>query len=194
MTDERSNEVTESCACARSARLAATVAGVALLAAATGCSSSGGAAGAPKGIQIPARIASLEKSADQSTAKFVLSTMKGPMRKKVHAVTYQDGSDSSRKVFVYGGTGLPVPPGSPSSQLKRMVRTGTTNGVHVGKLDSVDPGSVGGMAECAVVRATKVVNCGWLSGETALVMSFNGFDKGSAQSLVPQILTAMVRT
>jgi hypothetical protein len=51
-----------------------------------------------------------------------------------------------------------------------------------------------GLAECAQVGRTKNVNCGWISGKNALVMAFQGFDKGSVQTLVPQILAAMMQT
>ncbi|HET7016422.1 MAG TPA: hypothetical protein VFI65_21045 [Streptosporangiaceae bacterium] len=185
--------------------LAAASAGLALLA--VGCSSSGssshprsyGSAGpsqaaAPTGIQIPARIGSLTKSADQSTAKFLLSGMDAAVRKKIRAVSYDDGADSSRKVLVYGGVGLPVPPGDPGKQLKQMLRTGTANGVKIDSATTVATGPAGGTAACAQVGTTKNVNCGWISGKDALVMSFQGFDKGAAQSFVPQILAAMVRT
>lgn len=187
--------------------LAAALAGLALLAA--GCSSSGsshpasggaggaggpGPAAAPKGIQIPAKIGSLEKAADQSTAKFLLNGMTGAVRTKMRAVSYQDSGDSTRTVLVYGGAGLPVPPGGPGKQLKEMLRTGTANGVKIGTATSAATGRVTGTAECAQVGTTKNVNCGWISGKDALVMAFQGFDKDSVQSLVPQILTAMIRT
>jgi hypothetical protein len=120
--------------------------------------------------------------------------MNAAVRKKVRAVSYEDGADSSRKVLVYGGVGLPVPPGGPDKQLKQMLRTGTTTGVKVGSATSVAPGSIGGTAECAQVGTTKNVNCGWISGKNALVMAFQGFDKGSVQTLVPQILAAMMQT
>jgi hypothetical protein len=174
---------------ARSVRMAATLAGVALAAAAAGCGSSGSGSSA-KGIQFPAKVASLQKSADQSTAKSVLSGLKGASRKEIHAVSYEDSSDSSRKVLVYGGTGVPVPPGDPATQLKKLLANGSS-GV---KASSVAPGSVGGTAECAALSQVKLVNCGWISGKSALVMTFQGFDKGSAQSLVPKVLAAMVQT
>jgi hypothetical protein len=179
--------------------LAAASAGLALLAA--GCSSGGsshptpaaqGQAAAPTGIQIPARIGPLQKSADQSTAKFLLSGMTRTVRKKMRAVSYQDSTDSSRKVLVYGGTGLPVPPGDPDRQLRQMLRTGTANGTKISSPTSAATGPAGGTAECAQVGTTTNVNCGWISGKDALVMSFQGYDNGSAQSLVPQILAAMV--
>lgn len=186
MTYKRESLVTESFVSARSVRLAATLAGVAL-AAAAGCGSSGSSA---KGIQFPAKVASLQKSADQSSAKSVLSGLTGASRKEIHAVSYEDGSDSSRKMLVYGGTGVPVPPGDPATQLKKLLANGSS-GV---KASSVAPGSVGGTAECAALSQVKLVNCGWISGKSALVMTFQGFDEGSAQSLVPKILAAMVQT
>lgn len=181
----------------RAGGLAATVAGLALLAAAAGCSSGGGdqkASGPPKGLQVPAQIASLKKAADQSAAKFLLSGMQAAVRKKIRAVSYQDGSSSSRKVLVFGGLGLPVPPGDDASKLKQMLSSFTSTSAKIGNPTSVESGSAGGKAECAALPTAKAYNCGWINGKAALVMTFQGFDQHSAQTLVPQILSAMVRT
>jgi hypothetical protein len=59
----------------------------------------------------------------------------------------------------------------------------------------VDAGSAGGVAKCAPVPSSdgsKFVNCGWINGRDALVMSFDGFSQARAKALVPQIISAMV--
>ena len=168
--------------------LAVATVGVTLLAAAAGCSSNGSAAA--KGIHFPSKIASLKKSADQSRAKDILGGLHGAARKQIRAIAYQDASDSSRKVVVYGGAGVPVPPGDPAAQLRQLL----TNDGKASGFTSVSPGSIGGKAECVAVSQVKLINCGWISGKAVLVMSFQGFDNNSAKSLVPQMLSAMVNT
>jgi hypothetical protein len=202
---------------ARRASAVLGVAAVALLAAgAAGCSSGGKAAPAAAGgsaaatgqasqpashkvtgsVSTPDQIASLQKAADQTVAKKLLKQIKvGAGNAKVAAVSYEDSAHKSRTVLIYGGVGIPVPPGSPGAQLKAMLRTGTKTGAKVGHAATVDAGSAGGMAQCAPVPSaggSTFVNCGWINGKDALVMSFDGFSKHTAQALVPQIIAAMV--
>jgi hypothetical protein len=192
------------------------VAAVALLAAgAAGCSSGGKAAPAATGsaaatghasqpasnkatgsLSTPDQIASLQKAADQTVAKKLLKQIKvAAGNAKLAAVSYEDSAHKSRTVLIYGGVGIPVPPGNPGAQLKSMLKSGTQTGVKVGQAATVDAGSAGGMAQCAPVPSSggsKFVNCGWINGKDALVMSFDGFSKHKAQALVPQIIAAMV--
>ena len=178
--------------------LLGTVAGAALLvAAAAGCSSSsGGGSGA---LSKPDKIASLRKSADQSMAKEILKAAKGQTGGgKLTAVVYQDSSSKTKTVLVYGGVGIPLPSGDTDSQFTSMLGSGTEvgGGVKVGTVAGVDAGSAGGNAKCAPILASgggdsKFVNCAWINGKSALVLTFQSYSAGDAQSLVPQILTAM---
>jgi len=179
--------------------LLGTVAAAALLvAAAAGCSSSsGGGSGA---LSQPDKIASLKKSPDQSMAKALLKAAKGQTGgSKLTAVVYQDSSDSSKTVMVYGGVGIPLPSGDTDAQFKSMLGSGTEvgGGVHVGTTADVDAGSAGGNAKCAPILASgggpKFVNCAWINGKSALVLTFQSYSAGDAQTLVPQILTAMTK-
>jgi hypothetical protein len=85
--------------------LAATVAGLALLAAAAGCSSGGSgngasdskAAGPPKGIQVPAKIASLKKVSDTPDQEFKDSGIASSVRKNLHSVYYRDSADDRHR-------------------------------------------------------------------------------------------------
>jgi hypothetical protein len=191
-------------------------AAVALLAAgAAGCSAGGTAAPAATGsaaatgqasqpashkvtgsVSTPNQIASLQKAADQTVAKKLLKQIKvAAGNAKLAAVSYEDSADKSRTVLIYGGVGIPVPPGSPAAQLKSMLRTGTAVGAKVGHAATVDAGSAGGTAQCARVPSpdgSRFVNCGWIDGKDALVMSFDGFSKARAKALVPKIISAMV--
>jgi hypothetical protein len=56
--------------------------------------------------------------------------------------------------------------------------------------------AAGGNAKCAPILASggsssKFVNCAWINGKSALVLSFQSYSADDAQTLVPQILTAM---
>jgi hypothetical protein len=75
-----------------------------------------------------------------------------------------------------------------------MLGSGTASGVKIGAVSSVDPGPAGGTAKCASIpgNGKTLINCGWIKGKTALVMSFTAFDQATAQSLVPKIVGAMV--
>jgi hypothetical protein len=154
-------------------------------------SQSAGAAGA---VKMPDQIASLRKSSDQTTAQSLLKQIQSaPGGEQLIAVSYEDSTDKTRTVLIYGGSG-PLPPGDPDSQLLAMLGSGTASGVKIGDAVSVDPGPAGGTAKCAPIPGNdkKVINCGWINGKTALVMSFTGFDQTTAQSLVPKIVGAMI--
>ena len=206
---------------ARAGVLVGSLAGLALLAVgAASCSSDGGttspqpsaavsvgapsaavpstapspATGAAAAVKMPDQIASLTKSSDQTTAQSLLKQIQSaPGGDKLIAVSYEDSTDKTHTVLIYGGTG-PLPPGDPDSQLLAMLGSGTASGVKIGDPFSVDPGPAGGTAKCAAIpgNGTKVINCGWLKGKTALVMSFTAFDQATAQSLVPKIVGAMI--
>jgi hypothetical protein len=145
---------------------------------------------------MPDQIASLTKSSDQSTAQSLLKQIQSaPGGEQLIAVSYEDSTDKARTVLIYGGTG-PLPPGDPDSQLLAMLGSGTASGVKIGNASNVDPGPAGGTAKCAPIpgNGKKVINCGWINGKTALVMSFTAFDQATAQSLVPKIVGAMIGT
>jgi len=183
------------------------VAGLALLAAATGCGSSGGSGktsdskpartsdskpvGPAKGIQVPAKIASLKMTFDDGTNYYKDYGIPASVSKNLHAVLYTDSADDKRSVTVHGGVGLPVPSDGPSDKVKALF-TRWEQGVTGKPTSSVATGSAGGSAECATFGSEAV--CGWVNGKTALTFNFNGFGLKRAKALVPQILSAMVRT
>lgn len=179
--------------------LLGTVAGAALLVAgAAGCSSSSSSGGGSGTLSQPDKIASLKKSPDQSMAKEILKAAKGQTgADKLTAVVYQDSSNSSKTVMIYGGVGIPLPSGDTSTQFKDMIGSGTEvgGGVKVGTVSDVDAGSAGGNAKCAPILASggdsKFVNCAWINGKSALVLTFQSYSADDAKSLLPQILTAM---
>jgi hypothetical protein len=100
-------------------------------------------------------------------------------------------ADKSHTVLLYGGSG-PLPPGDPDAQVDAMLGSFTRSGTQVGPASTVDTGAVGGKAKCAAIPGGHADNCGWIKGPVALVMSFQGFEPGAAQQLVPTILAATV--
>jgi hypothetical protein len=182
----------------RAGGLAAAVAGLALLAAAAGCSSGGGdktsdskAAGPPKGIQVPAKIASLKKIADDPAEEFKGTGVSKSVARNLHSVLYRDSADDQLQVVVTGGPGLPIPTDGPSDKVKALF-TEWDLGANGKPTTSAATGSAGGSAECATVESDQW--CGWVNGKVALTINFENFSKKKALALIPQILTAMVRT
>lgn len=185
----------------RAGRLAATVLGLALLAAGAAACSSGGsgdqksggavAAATPTGITVPGKIASLEKGAEDPGVK-AFDTLPKSVAKNLHAVNYADPADNlGRYVFIQGGPGLPIPAEGSPDVISRLFSEWNVGAAST-KVAKVPAGSVGGLAECGPHRSTKSFECGWVSGKVALVMSFTGFSDDEAKALVPKILAAMV--
>ena len=136
--------------------------------AATGQASSRASGKVTGSISTPSQIASLQKAADQSEAKKLLKQIKSAAgNAKLAAVSYEDATHSSRTVLIYGGLGIPVPPGSPASRLKAMLRTGTETGAKIGRVALVDAGSAGGTAKCARFPARTGASSSTAAGSTA---------------------------
>ena len=188
----------------RAGGLAATVLGLTLLAAgAAGCSSGGGdqksggsaAAAQPTGIQVPAKIGSLEKMAGEDKFGTPDDGISKAVRKNLHYVGYsKDANDASApNVIVEGGAGLPIPDeASEPDAVKRLLGVWSIS-TDRAQATKVSSGSAGGTAECAPNGTVpKDTDCGWVNGKVALVMNFTGFTRDEARALVPKILEAMV--
>lgn len=192
----------------RPGALAAAVAGAALLAvAATGCSSSASghpssASGQPKssgptpvaGIQPPAKIGSLTRASDDPASAFKGDGLSSSVVKNLHALTYYDNADSSRAAFIAGGAGLPVPSDGPGDKVARVMSRWLVDASTAHPI-KVTSGSAGGTAECFPSAAQPTsLDCGWVNGNVALTLNFDGYSRSEIQALMPKILTAMVRT
>ena len=184
--------------------LAAYVAGLALLAAAAGCSSGGGSgdqapgggstkAAAPTGIQVPRKIGTLTKQAEDAQFGTPDDGVPASVRKHLHSVSYADPPGSlTHYVTVEGGPGLPITTDGPSDVIQRLFSQWAVS-ANRPKVSKVSPGSAGGTAECAPEYSGKDrFDCGWVNGKVALVMSFTGFSLDEARTQVPKILEAMV--
>jgi len=150
------------------------------------------AAGVATGITVPAKIGSLTRGANGPMDPTGSGLPKSVL-KNLHGVVYAaDGGDSRHSVTITGGPGLPIPSDGPTDKIARLFSEWDMGSAGT-KLASVAPGTAGGTAECTAYNATyKQLDCGWVSGKVALVLSFEGFNTARARTLVPQILSAMV--
>lgn len=182
----------------RAGTLAVAVATFSLLTAgAGGCSSSSSghtgqagqaAAGPATGIQAPARIGTLTKQNDDKSGMSG-SGVPPSVLKNLHTLSYS--ASAGPYVLINGGPGLPVPTDGSPDKIKRLFSEWDVGSAGEA-LTSVPTGSAGGTAECTPYNApAKGVDCGWVSGKVALVMSFSGFPLSQARALVPKILSAM---
>jgi hypothetical protein len=153
---------------------------------------SGQAAGTPKGLRAPARIAGLHRRAHSDAADSILSAMSPGERKKSLAAQYDESALGARFVLVIGQTGQPVPPGAPAAQLKQAILA-QASGAKFASATSVPAGSAGGTAECAPVNSAEF-DCAWINGKSHLVFFFSGYNQNQTQALMQKFLTAMVRT
>lgn len=153
------------------------------------------AAAAPSGLagqlRLPDDVGPLTKAADQSFAQKILDAVKG-LSNSTHlqAVSYEDRSDRSRTVLLFGGTGE-VPPGNPEEQVELLLKSLTPGNAGIDTLTTVDSGAVGGVSRCAkVLIANGPYNCAWGKGNMALLVSFQSYPPEAARALLPTILAA----
>jgi hypothetical protein len=176
----------------------AAAAVISLLAVGAGACSSGSgghpaaggsaAAGVATGIKVPAKIGSLTRGAN---GPMDATGVPKSVARNLHAVNYAAGGDSLHSVTITGGPGLPIPSGS-SDKVARLFSEWNV-GSAGSKLASVSSGSAGGTAECTPYDTKfKHLDCGWVNGKVALVLNFSGFNTAKVNTLVPQILSAMV--
>ena len=188
----------------RAGRLAATVLGLALLAAgAAACSSGGGsgdqksggstAAAAPTGITVPDKIGFLKKEAEDAKFGTPDDGIPASVRKNLHSVNYADPADNLHHyVLVEGGPGLPITTDGPDDVVQRLLSEWMMS-ANRPEATKVSPGSADGTAECAPEYSGKDrFDCGWVNGKVALVMSFTGFTLDETKAQLPKILDAMV--
>ena len=156
--------------------------------AAVGATAASASAQGPSAVvlHLPDAIGPLTKASNQTLAQGLIDGAKGSSgTAQIQAVSYEDRSDKSRTVLLYGASGE-VPSGSPNEQidvlLKAKAEAATT----------VDPGAVGGASKCAKMPGNGVYNCAWVKDKTALIMSFQSYTSNAAQALVPTILAATV--
>jgi hypothetical protein len=176
-----------------------------LATAAAGCSSGGGSSNSSSGqksgdaaataapIKIPGKIGPLTKLLVNSKEFDSDDDIPKSVRKNLRSVSYADPpGDFAHAVTIRGGPELPIPAEGPPDVVQRLFSRWDVSAV-AAKARKVSAGSVGGVAECAPASVTGLnLECGWVSGKMALVISFSGLAKDKAEALVPQILDAMV--
>jgi len=134
----------------------------------------------------PPQIGTWSKLDDQSPVEqFRTEVAQGGVQQP-YAVIYTDPASTS--AIAWGGVGTPYVKGSPDSRLSAFFATASRNvgGGSAGPRIDVDPGALGGKAQCASVLGVGIsmVVCGW-TGDGAL-MGFE-FSAGTLEQNQPQM-------
>lgn len=148
-------------------------------------------------LEAPNQIGDLKKSADQSRADTLRSTLTNGGIEEPFAVVYEDTAQAGRQVIVWGGTGPIFGTGSRQAQLNGFFSSAGAqlSGGTISDRAPVSAGSVGGLAECEKVSGMGVAMslCAWI-GEDALVgFILTGYSPAEAGEAVPEILSAIVK-
>jgi hypothetical protein len=112
------------------------------------------------------------------------------------AAAYQE--PSGRNVVIWGGTGSIFGIGTPQSRLDGFFAgaEGQFNGAKASGRSSADTGSAGGQAACETVSGTGVslAICAWAGRDAVLGLIFTGYQRATADSLMPTVLSAVVKS
>ena len=194
----------------RAALMSSIVGGVALLFAVTGCGASsespsvpapaagpqtgGAAAGTSIELTSPDQIGPLIKAADQTKAESALANMKKQGYKQAIAKFYVDSADKTHEVMV---AGMEMDSGNASDKvdLDKVIRSRVAPDSTV-QPTALDKLKVGGVAKCidSSTSKGKTYDCVWMSGSTLVLVNFGRFEPAKAQSLMPEILSATVKS
>jgi hypothetical protein len=144
----------------------------------------------------PERIGALKKSADQSKIESMRSRLGNAGIQQPFAVSYDDSTAPGRTAIAWGGTGKVFGIGSAKSQLDAFFTSAgkEVGGGSVGARVDVDPGTVGGKAQCAKVDGLglAMTMCAWAGQDALLGFLFPGVapDKGAEQmrTMLPAIV------
>lgn len=136
----------------------------------------GATSAAPPAVKIsfnsPDRIGVLRKSSDQSRATTMKDGMRNAGLDDPFAVMYEDTTAKGKVAIAWGGTGSAFGGGGAQAQLDSFFGSagGQLGGGTVGTRQDVDPGTIGGSAQCAKVDGTGVTMamCAW-AGDNALL-------------------------
>ncbi len=163
-------------------------------------SSSGSSASAGKTptLTAPATIGTWKKDASQDQADALSKSLSDAGVKNPFAAQYRDKTKASKVVAVWGGTGAIFSAGGAQRQLDAFF-TGMGTQLNGGQATTpvtVDPGPIGGKAECAKTDASGVTfaTCAWVGTNVLLAFLFNATEPGAAGTQVRLMLPAMVIT
>jgi hypothetical protein len=147
-------------------------------------------------LAAPDRIGSLRKSADQSQANNIRQRMVTAGVESPYAVVYEDTSAPGRTAAVWGGTGRAFAIGGPDKQIDAFFSSASKDlgGGTVGARTTVDPGAVGGKAQCAKVDGLGVTMsmCAWAGTDALLGFVFGGLDVTKSTTTMRSMLAVIV--
>lgn len=155
------------------------------------------ASGGTVTLVAPDRIGTLSKGVDQSPADRLKTSLSNSGTQNPFAAIYQDTAGPRRSVIVWGGVGEIFSLGNPHTQLNGFfVGWRNTMGGHgsLGPVSDVDPGAVGGVAQCTDVNGLGITQavCAWVGDRVLVAVLFNGLSSEQAAQQLPAILAAVV--
>jgi hypothetical protein len=146
-------------------------------------------------LNAPDQIGALKKAADQSEADSLKSSLQGANVGDAFAAEYQDTAAGNKPVIIWGATGGLFGILDAQSQLDSFfsgVGKSVAGGT-VGTPTAVDPGSVGGTAECASVTGhVNATLCAWTSGDALVGAIFAGESLSQGGGQMHTVLPAVV--
>jgi hypothetical protein len=146
-------------------------------------------------LSAPDSIGALRKAADQSAADGIRNSLQSAGTEQTIAVVYQDTAAANSPVIIGGATGGLFGILDAQSQVDAFFNGdgGAASGGTVGSTTSVDPGSVGGVAECAVIIGqANATLCAWSAGDALVAVVFGGESLDQSAGQLPTILPAVV--
>jgi len=158
----------------------------------------GGAAASPVSYRYrmatPAQIGTLSRLDDQSPVEqFRAEVAQGGVEQPYAAIYADPASDSA---IAWGGVGTPYGKGTPTSRLDAFFVTASRNvgGGTAGPRVDVDPGGLGGKAQCASVAGVGItmVVCGWSGDRALLGFEFSAGSLDQDRQLMASMLAAIV--
>ncbi|MEV8514865.1 hypothetical protein [Dactylosporangium sp. NPDC051484] len=159
--------------------------------------STGATTGSGPKVQLtaPATISTWKKQANQDQAKALSTQMSDAGIKNPFAAQYQDTAKPARNAVVWGGTGSIFSVGGPQKQLDEFFKgafkeLGATGGDPV----NVDPGKLGGKAQCQKAESDAGVQlavCAWVGNDVLLAFMFNSTEPDAAATQMKLMLPAM---
>ncbi|MFG2042437.1 hypothetical protein [Dactylosporangium sp. NPDC048998] len=159
---------------------------------------SAGASKPPTGPKVqltaPATISTWKKQANQDQAKALSQQMSDAGIKNPFAAQYQDTAKPARVAVVWGGTGSIFSIGGPQKQLDEFFKGALKElGGSGGNPVNIDPGKLGGKAECQKTDASgqQVSICAWVGNEALLAFMFNSLEPDAAGTQMKLMLPAI---
>jgi hypothetical protein len=148
----------------------------------------------PASLSMPTTIGTLTKASDQSTADTLRTQLSSSGISNPYAIAYQDKSQSSRRVVVWGGTGSDF---AGDDQVRRdaFFRSGNAEftGETVSNRAPVPTGAARGSAECETVTGnSSLAFCVWVGNDALLGLIFQGYSRSDSDALAATVLSAVV--